>query len=73
MTNNDIRGRDSADLRGFNELFTFQTQGLTAYDTRHIQPRHHPDRHKDEQDVLAKEGNQQDHEEHKREGVEDFQ
>ncbi|MNC65435.1 hypothetical protein D3C75_1157250 [compost metagenome] len=73
MTQYDIAAGNPAYQRRFNELFAFQAQGLSTHNTRHVQPGHHADRHKDQQNVLTKEGHQQDHEEHKREGVEDFE
>ena len=73
MANHDISGRYATNLRGFDKFFTFQAQRLAAYDTRHIQPGNHPDGHENQQNVLAEEGHQQNDEEHKREGVQDFQ
>ncbi len=57
----------------FDELFALQAQRLAAHNTRHIEPRNHADGGKNQQDIATKEGHQQDHEEHKREGVKDFQ
>ncbi|MNS78477.1 hypothetical protein D3C72_1120930 [compost metagenome] len=64
---------NAAYLCCFDEFFALQAQRLAAHDTRHVQPGDHPDSHEDQQDVLPKEGYQQDHEEHEREGVQDFQ
>ena len=73
MAQHDAGRGDPTDLRGFDKLFTLQAQGLSAHDTRHIQPGNHADGNKDQQDILTKKGHQQDDEEHKREGVEDLQ
>ena len=73
MAQHDARCGDTADLRRLNKLFALQAQGLSAYDTGHVQPGDHADSDKNQQDILTKKGHQQDNEEHKREGVEDLQ
>ena len=73
MADNDTHGRHPTHLRRFNKLFALEAQRLSTHDTRHIQPGDHPDSDKNQQDILPKEGDQQDHEEHEREGVENFQ
>ncbi|MNS56537.1 hypothetical protein D3C72_893990 [compost metagenome] len=73
MAHHNPADGDTAHLGCFDKFFTLQAQGLAAHDTRHIQPGNHPDSHEDQQDVLSKEGHQQNNEEHKREGVQDFQ
>ena len=55
---------------GLDELFALDGQGLPAHDPRHGQPFDGTDSGEDEHDVALEHGQQQDHKEDERQGVE---